>query len=127
MKSILLRCIFWFAALFISSCSEGDDNPNIDPGPKPTPKILVFYKTAGFTHSSIMPAIVALKKLGSENNIEVDTTRLAANFNKDNLSRYKAVVFLSTTGDVLDNNQQMAFEQFIKAGNGFVGIHAATD
>ena len=44
-----------------------------------------------------------------------------------NLARYKAVVFLSTTGDVLTGPQQTAFERFIRAGGGFVGVHAAAD
>jgi type 1 glutamine amidotransferase len=32
-----------------------------------------------------------------------------------------------TTGDVLDDSQQAAFERYIQAGNGFVGVHSATD
>ncbi|GAB2942861.1 hypothetical protein GCM10027048_04410 [Hymenobacter coalescens] len=87
----------------------------------------MFYKTAGFYHSSIPVAIEALRKLGADNNIQVDTTRVAANFTQATLAKYKAVVFLSTTGDVLNDAQQRAFEEYIKAGNGFVGVHAATD
>ena len=41
--------------------------------------------------------------------------------------RYKAVVFLSTTGDVLNAAQEAAFERFIRRGGGFVGVHSATD
>ena len=48
-------------------------------------------------------------------------------FKDDELKKYKAVIFLSTTGDILNDEQQGAFERFIKAGGGFVGIHAATD
>jgi len=36
-------------------------------------------------------------------------------------------VFLSTTGDVLNIYQQAAFERYMQAGGGYVGIHAATD
>jgi len=43
------------------------------------------------------------------------------------LAEFDVVVFLSTTGNVLDDTQQAAFERFIRAGNGFVGIHAASD
>jgi PKD repeat protein len=43
------------------------------------------------------------------------------------LRRYDAVVFLSTTGDVLNATQQRAFERYIQAGGGFTGIHAAAD
>jgi type 1 glutamine amidotransferase len=91
------------------------------------PKVLVFCKTAGFHHESIAVGIPAIIKMGQENNFDVDTTTNAAKFTADNLKQYAAVIFLSTTGDVLNNEQQTAFEQYIKAGHGFVGVHAATD
>lgn len=90
-------------------------------------KILVFAKTAGFYHQSIPVGIAALQKLGAENKFAVDTTKDAAVFTAANLKQYAAVVFLSTTGDVLNDEQQKAFEQYVQAGGGFVGIHAATD
>ena len=37
------------------------------------------------------------------------------------------MVFNSTTGDVLNDTQQAAFERFIRAGRGYTGIHSATD
>lgn len=102
-----------------------------EPAPKPVekkkPRILVFSKTAGFYHTSIPSGIAALQKLGEENGILVDTTKNAALFNEENLKKYNAVVFLSTTMNVLDPDQQVAFERYIQAGGGFVGIHAATD
>ncbi|TWR31073.1 ThuA domain-containing protein [Mucilaginibacter pallidiroseus] len=90
-------------------------------------KILVFSKTAGFHHNSIAVGVPAIIKLGQQNKFNVDTTTDATKFTEANLKQYKAVVFLSTTGDVLNNNEQKAFEQYIKAGGGFVGVHAATD
>ncbi len=90
-------------------------------------KILVFCKTAGFHHNSIAEGKLAIIKLGQENKFGVDTTTDASVFNKDNLKQYKAVVFLNTTGNVLDDEQQAAFEQYIRSGGGFVGVHAATD
>jgi len=91
------------------------------------PKVLIFCKTAGFHHESIAVGIPAIIKMGQENNFDVDTTTNAAKFTADNLKQYAAVIFLSTTGDVLNNEQQTTFEQYIKAGHGFVGVHAATD
>ncbi|WP_192349279.1 ThuA domain-containing protein [Algoriphagus sp. Y33] len=91
------------------------------------PKVLVFSKTAGFYHESIPKGIEAIKKLGSENNFEVDTTTQGASFNEENLSQYASVIFLSTTGDVLDHVQEAEFERYIQSGGGFVGIHAAAD
>lgn len=120
-----LRTVFYLL-LFLPfySCSNEKEAAA---EPEPAAKILVFYKTAGFHHASIPVAVAALQKLGAENNLIVDTTKVATNFNPTNLANYRAVVFLSTTGDVLNDAQQQAFEQYISAGNGFVGIHAATD
>lgn len=89
--------------------------------------ILVFSKTAGFRHASIKAGKAALLKLGEENNWVVDTTEDAAVFTTSNLKQYAAVVFLSTTGDVLNDEQQSAFEKYIQSGKGYLGIHAATD
>ena len=48
---------------------------------KPKPKVLVFCKTAGYHHASIANGIVAIEKLGAENNFDVDTTIDAEKFN----------------------------------------------
>ncbi|WP_229310769.1 ThuA domain-containing protein [Larkinella arboricola] len=93
----------------------------------PQKRLLVFSKTAGFRHTSIPAGQVAIMKLGKENGFAVDTTENSARFTEDNLKRYSAVIFLSTTGDVLDDAQQAAFERYIQAGGGYVGIHAAAD
>lgn len=92
-----------------------------------TPRLLVFSKTKGFRHASIKEGKLALMKLGLEKGWKVDTTENADYFCQDSLERYHAVVFLSTTGDVLNRSQEAAFERYIQAGGGFVGIHAATD
>ncbi len=91
------------------------------------PKVLVFSKTAGFKHASIPAGLAAIQKLGQENGFKVDTTKNAELFNEDNLKQYSAVIFLNTTGNVLDYRQEAAFERYIQAGGGFVGVHAATD
>lgn len=90
-------------------------------------RILVFSKTTEFRHQSIESGKAALLKLGLDNNIKVDTTEDASFFTEENLKEYAAVIFLNTTGDVLDYAQQADFERYIQAGGGFVGIHAATD
>jgi type 1 glutamine amidotransferase len=92
-----------------------------------TPKILVFSKTAGFHHSSIPAGMAAIIKLGQENNFLADTTTDSTKFTDANLKQYAAVVFLSTTGNVLSDEEQAAFEHFIQSGKGYVGVHAATD
>ena len=91
------------------------------------PRVLVFSKTAGYRHSSIANGIAAIRELGQENGFAVDATEDAAAFTQKNLARYRAVVFLSTTGDVLNPGQQDVFERYIQAGGGYVGVHSATD
>ncbi|MEZ0485857.1 ThuA domain-containing protein [Fibrella aquatica] len=89
--------------------------------------VLVFSRTKGYRHASIGAGKVALMKMGQDNKFRVDTTEDASAFTYDNLKKYKAVIFLSTTGNVLDTLQQDAFEKYIKKGGGYVGIHAAAD
>jgi cytochrome c len=91
------------------------------------PKVLVFSKTKGWHHESIKVAVPAIMKLGQENNFDVDTTTDASKFTTANLKQYAAVIFMSTTGDVLNDEQQEAFKKYIEAGGGFVGVHSATD
>ena len=90
-------------------------------------KVLVFSKTSGFRHASIPDGRAMLQQLGATNNFTVDFTEDAAAFSYTNLAQYKAVVWLCTTGDVLDAAQQTAFEQYIRNAGGFVGIHSASD
>jgi len=91
------------------------------------PKVLVLSKTKGYYHTSIPDGIAAIQKIGKENGFLVDTTTDATHFKDDILKQYAAVVFLSTTGDVLDTVQEASFKRYITAGGGFMGIHAATD
>ncbi|MFR9722434.1 ThuA domain-containing protein [Streptomyces sp. MS19] len=104
------------------------------PAPAPAPEaeaeptdVLVFSRTTGFRHSSIEAGVAAIEQLGDENGFAVTATEDPAAFTTANLARYQAVVWLSTTGDVLDSAQQDAFEAYIADGGGYVGVHAAAD
>ena len=117
MKNSLLLAALVSCFIFVGCIKKRDGNP----------KVLVFSKTLGFKHASIAKGIAAIQKLGAENNFEVDTTKNAEMFEEDILKQYSAVVFLSTTANVLDHKQEAAFERYIQAGGGYVGVHAATD
>ncbi|WP_243731726.1 ThuA domain-containing protein [Nocardioides ochotonae] len=88
---------------------------------------LIFSKTAAFRHSNIDEATTAIQQLGTANDFTVTATEDAAAFTDANLAQYEVVIFLSTTGDVLNETQQGAFERYIQGGGGFAGIHAASD
>ncbi|GAB3881743.1 hypothetical protein GCM10029964_038320 [Kibdelosporangium lantanae] len=97
------------------------------PADDPPFRALVFSKTAAFRHDSIPDGIAAIQKLGQEHNFTVDATEDAGAFTDANLAKYQVVIFLSTTGDVLDDTQQAAFEKYVQAGGGYAGIHSAAD
>jgi type 1 glutamine amidotransferase len=116
------------ALLIVTAC--GDTSQPTPGGPTPvTPgfAILVFSKTEGFRHDSIPAGIAAIRQQGSTRGFSVDATEDGAAFTDDNLARFKVVVFLSTTGDVLNAPQQSAFERFVRRSGGFVGVHSAAD
>ncbi|GJM27456.1 MAG: hypothetical protein DHS20C17_00910 [Cyclobacteriaceae bacterium] len=89
--------------------------------------ILVFSKTEGYRHNSIESGIKALKKLGAENDIKVTATEDVRYIEEDSLIQYAAVVFLNTSGDILNYEQRADLERYIQAGGGFVGVHAAAN
>ena len=96
-------------------------------------RILLFSKTASFRHDSIPNAIACVKELLADR-YDIDATEDATVFTAENLARYRAVVFLSTTGDILNDAQQAAFEGFIHNGlavsidkRSHIGSHNSTD
>jgi len=101
--------------------------PNERPAGGSSGRVLVFSKTAGFRHDSIPDAVAAIRDLGRTQGFAVDATEDSSVFDDAALAAYSAVVFLCTTGDVLNEAQQAAFQRYIEAGGGFVGIHSAAD
>jgi type 1 glutamine amidotransferase len=90
-------------------------------------EVLIFAKTSGYYHTSIPAGMKCIVDACSTEDIKVDTTRDAMAFTENSLKKYKVVVFLNTTGDILDEMQQEALISYVRAGGGFVGVHAATD
>jgi type 1 glutamine amidotransferase len=93
----------------------------------PNPRVLVFSRTTGFRHDCIPVATKEIWKLGVEAGFTVDDTEDPSWFTPERLEKYDVVMFLCTTGDVLNDAQQNAFEQFISKGGGYVGVHSAAD
>jgi type 1 glutamine amidotransferase len=94
---------------------------------QPQPRVLIFTKTTGWRHDSIPTAVAALQRLAAQEGLAADHSEDASDFNDRNLRRYRAVIFASTTGDVLDATQQAAMESFVRAGGGYMGVHSAAD
>ena len=90
-------------------------------------KALLFTRTAGFHHTSIHEGVDGVRALASRHSFSVDWQEDPSIFNEQRLKNYDVVIFLNTTGDILNAEQQTAFEKYIQSGKGWVGIHAAAD
>jgi len=88
-------------------------------------RVLVFSKTLGYRHASIADGIRALRGLGGANGFAVDATEDSGAIAPGNLARYRVVVFLSVTGEVLNADQRAAFKSYVTNGGGFAAIHGA--
>lgn len=115
MKGLKHIMVFLLSCFLFFSCSKEKES------------VLLFSKTEAFRHNSIEEGVKSIVQLLESNNIQIDTTEDASYFTEDSLKQYAAIIFLNTTGDVLNSIQQADFERYIQAGGGFVGIHAATD
>ena len=89
--------------------------------------VLVFTKTKGFRHQSISSGVKCMWELGLKHHWNVTATEDAELFNDEFLSKFDVVVWLNTTMDVLNDEQQDAFVRFYRGGKGYVGIHSAAD
>ena len=90
-------------------------------------RVLVFSEARGHDHDTGGAASSALRTLAEEHGFEVHAADDSGVFTPHGLATYDVVVFLNTTGDVLNDAEQAAFEAYIRAGGGFVGVHSATD
>lgn len=114
----LIPLVFIAATLSVAQACTKDAIPA---------RVLVFSGTAGYRHESIEIGKKTLIAVGAANGFAVDTTEDAARITEDSLKQYAAVVFLNTTGNVLDRASELDLQRYIEAGGGYVGIHAASD
>tara|TARA_R110002050_G_scaffold289068_1_gene441458 strand:+ start:10502 stop:11326 length:825 start_codon:yes stop_codon:yes gene_type:complete len=89
-------------------------------------KLLIFSKTEDFRHESTEVSIEAIKNLCAQNGIKVDATENSEWFNHKKLQEYDGIMFLNTSGNVFNTEQETAFREYMQAGGGFIGIHGAS-
>lgn len=92
-------------------------------------KVLAFSQVEPgiYHHLSNLDGIALIEKLGKKRGWDVDVTHNSGSFNETRLAQYDVVAFINSTGDILNEEQQAAFEQFIQGGGGYVGTHSAAD
>jgi uncharacterized protein len=104
-----------------------------DAKPREPLRLLLVTHTAGFRHSSIPVSIKTIEQLGRQNggwtvdqaaNADDVRRKITGNY----LKNIDVVVFANTTGELpVTDEGKRAFMNWLRAGRGFVGMHAATD
>lgn len=92
------------------------------------PRILVISETNGWDHQTRTVADSVIRSIGDEHGFDVITTSGTDDyFTGEYLSTCAAVCFINTTGTIFTDDEATAFEQYMKNGGGYVGVHASTD
>jgi len=95
-------------------------------------KVLVYTRNfvtggTGYVHDNIASSVEAIRKMGAEKGFAVDVSDDPAVFTDANLKQYRALVFSNSNNEAFANQaQREAFQRYIRAGGGFVGIHSAS-
>ncbi len=121
MKNLVIAVVALFTIAL--GCQAQNDEPEF----KNPLNIVVFTKTVGYRHESISAGLKMLYDQSKNQNWVITATENSEMFNDNFLSAFDVAVFLNPTGDVLNDEQQKAFETWMNSGKGFVGIHAAAD
>jgi PKD repeat protein/type 1 glutamine amidotransferase len=93
----------------------------------PAEKYRIFVFTSGAPNFAKVSAFQVIRQLGMANGFGVQTNGDPASFTAENLARFRAVVFLDTTGSPLNPAQEAAFENYFRAGGGFIGVGSAVE
>ncbi|GGX60065.1 Crp/Fnr family transcriptional regulator [Streptomyces minutiscleroticus] len=81
----------------------------------------MYTRTTGYRHDSLPDAVAAFRTLGDFDVVHTEDPAAL----ETGLDRYAAVVFLSTSGDVLTPAGRDHLARYVGSGGGFVGVHAA--
>ncbi|GAA4899730.1 hypothetical protein LX16_0706 [Stackebrandtia albiflava] len=86
---------------------------------------VLLYTGTQWPHPATEEAISFIEMTGRRHGFEVTTTGAASEFTVPRLAGYDVVMWLHNQGDTLNAEQRGAFEDWYRAGGGFVGVHAA--
>ena len=116
-----MRCCKFLAALFLILLisSNGQAQKQF--------KTLLITTTRGWHHEALHTGVLAMQQLGVKNNFDVVLLESNGGITDQFMNQFAAVIFLHTTGDILNANEQKVMERFIQSGKGFVGVHSASD
>lgn len=123
MRILLNLCVIFSLALITGGCHQKDQSKTMEN----QKHVLIFSKTAEYRHGSIETGTERLQNIGAELGITTEHSEDASLFTDSRLASFDLIVFMSTSGDILNSEQQAAFVRYMKNGGHFMGIHAASD
>lgn len=90
-------------------------------------EVLVFQESPTVDHAELKhTAQKAIVELAESQGFSVEVANVSDGYFTDNaLSKYAAVIWNGTSGDVLNAEEQIAFRKYVQAGGGFVGLNTA--
>src|SRR5690606_34575410 len=93
----------------------------------PLMNVLMLRHSAGYEHSYLPDAEVALKSIGKSEGWKVTTTANCSRINRETLDKTDVLMFATTGNLPFDDEQKRLVIDFVRGGKGFVGVHNATD
>lgn len=111
-------------------CARYDETPLAAPSAPAArsgaPRLLIFEKVNGFRDGpSLEAARAAILEIARRRGWAVEVTDRGGAMSPRTLARFDAVVWNNVSGDVLTLKQRAAFQHYVEAGGGFVGVHGS--
>jgi uncharacterized protein len=122
-----LTFIVLIFVMAVATVCNGCRKSKVDTMVEKPKSILVFTKTAGFRHGSIPAGVAMMEQITEKLNWSMTHSEDAALFNPDTLKNYGIIVFLCTSGTILNEEEKLSLETFVESGGSFLGIHSASD
>jgi hypothetical protein len=91
------------------------------------PNLFVLRHSAGFEHSYLPDCETTFKQLGREQGWNVTTSHRLDKITRETLGKLDLLVFATTGSLAFTDDQKTAVLDFVRGGNGFLGVHNATD
>jgi type 1 glutamine amidotransferase len=89
--------------------------------------VLIYTKNGeGYVHNNIPASVASLKSICEKNNWTYEVSEDASIFTPEKINSFDVLVFSNTNNEVFDTNSQRdVFQNYVRQGGGFVGIHSA--
>ena len=90
-------------------------------------QVLLFTKSLDYQHRSVTTGVEMFKELAMDNHFGLTWTEQSDFFDDQaQLNAMDVIVFMNTSGDILNDKQRLALQSYMQQGVNFVAIHSAS-